>query len=36
MVWMRMELFGSPDVIMLNFALWKMMRKFHEFYPISL
>ena len=33
MVWMRMELFGSPDVIMLNFALWKMMRKFHEFYP---
>jgi hypothetical protein len=27
-----MELFGSPDVIMLNFALWKM-RKFHELYP---
>jgi hypothetical protein len=32
MAWMRMELIGSLDVIMLNFALWKM-RKFHEFYP---
>jgi hypothetical protein len=29
---MTMELIGSLDVIMLNFALWKM-RKFHEFYP---
>jgi hypothetical protein len=32
MSWMRMELIGSLDVIMLNFTLWQM-RKYHEFYP---
>jgi hypothetical protein len=33
MSWMRMQLIGFVDVIMLNFALWKMIGNFMNFTP---